>query len=146
MSRTITTEPVARFSGPPAERMVGRAQARAARAAAKPQGNYAPGSAGVKAAVEARANAFLRREELLDNAIHQGIISTSLRAHFAALWDADPDGTRAHLESIGLAKTLQASAATAPDAYDESALSAAERGRIAAAREGRGPRIINGGL
>ena len=145
MSRTIliTSEPVARFSGPPADRMAGR-PSRMARA----QGNYAPGGAGAKAAAEARAVSFLEREGALDAAMHQGVIDGSLRAHFATLWDADPEGTRAHLEGLGLAKSgpQPQAVAASPDAYDESALSATERRRIAAAREGRAPRVINGGL
>jgi hypothetical protein len=143
MSLIIEGKPAAGFFGPPADRMAGRPSLMAKAAAPKPQGNYKPKSkqAGASPTTAARANAFLRREEVLDNAVHQGVISSSLRAHFATLWDADPEGTRAHLESIGLARTQAQS-----DAYDESALSAAERGQIAAAREGRGPRIINGGL
>jgi hypothetical protein len=144
MSLIIEGKPAASFFGPPADRMAGRPSLMAKAAAPKPQGNYKPKpkqSQSSAATTAARANAFLRREEALDNAVHQGVISSSLRAHFATLWDADPEGTRAHLESIGLARTQAQS-----DAYDESVLSTAERGRIAAAREGRGPRIINGGL
>jgi hypothetical protein len=118
------------------------------------QGNYAPGAPGVaaaaalksRAATEARAASFLEREQVLDNAIHQGIISAGLRAHFATLWDADPVGTREHLESIGLARTTASATASSSEDYNDSALSRVERDRIAAARAGRTPRIIGGGL
>ena len=151
MSRTtiITSEPAARFSGPPADRMAGRPSRVAQAAAPRPQGNYRPKQPAqrVSAATEARANSFLDREAALDNAMHQGIISGSLRAHFATLWDADPEGTRAHLESIGLAKTGQQPVAASSDAYNDSALSDVERRRITAAREGRqATRVISGGL
>jgi hypothetical protein len=157
MSRTIviTSEPVARFSGPPADRMAGRSAARAARVQA--QGNYVPGGpagkaaaeAKAKAAAEARANSFLSRESLLDEAMHQGVIGGGLRAHYGECYDADPEGTRAYLRGLGLRDggTAAASAAVPSDGYDESRLSPAERTRITAAREGRQPsRIINGGL
>jgi hypothetical protein len=147
MSRTviITSEPVARFSGPPADRMAGRA----ARAQARAQGNYAPGGDGAKAAAEARANSFLSREALLDEAMHQGVIGGGLRAHYAECYDSDPEGTRSYLRGLGLRDggTAAASAAVPADGYDESRLSPAERNRITAAREGRQPsRVINGGL
>jgi hypothetical protein len=140
---------VAEFSSPPADRMAGRSSARAARAQA--QGNYAPGGTGAKAAAEARANSFLSREVLLDEAMHQGVIGGGLRAHYADCYDSDPEGTRAYLRGLGLRDggTAAASAATAApaDGYDESQLSPAERNRITAARDGRQPsRIINGGL
>jgi hypothetical protein len=151
MSRTIilTSEPVARFSGPPADRMAGRPR----KAAAQRAGNYTPKAKAaaptVSAATEARANSFLDREALLDAAMHQGVIGGGLRAHYAECYDNDPVGTRSYLQSLGLrgGGTHSASAAAASDQYDESALSNAERGRIAAAREGRRPsQIVNGGL
>jgi hypothetical protein len=142
MSRTvtITAEPVARFSGPPADRMAGRATARAARAAAaKPQGNYRP------------KDHSTTREQLLDEAVHAGVIDHGMRAHYAACYDADPSGTRSYLNALGLARMHSQStpppAQAEPDAYSQTGLSTAERGRISAAREGRGPaRIVNGGL
>jgi hypothetical protein len=145
MSRTITSEPVARFAGPPADRMAGRAQARVARMQAAGKGGHfvqaSTAEPRVSAATAARANAFLRREQVLDNAIHQGVISAGLRAHFATLYDADPQGTQAHLASIGLRD------APAADAYVESGLSPGERARIAAAHEGRSTgRFVHGGL
>ncbi len=127
--------------------MAGRSAARAARAQA--QGNYAPGGPGAKAAAEARANSFLAREALLDEAMHQGVIGGGLRDHYAACYDADPEGTRNYLRGLGLRDggTASASAALPADGYDESYLAPAERKRITAAREGRQPsRIINGGL
>jgi hypothetical protein len=139
-----------------------RAVARAARAAATARGNYGPGSAGaaavarakgkaqpqqsrVSAETTARANAFLSREALLDDAINQGVIDGSLRAHYATCYDRDPGGTQTYLQSLGLRSTATASASS--EVYVEANLSTAERTRIAAAREGRQPaRIVNGGL
>lgn len=144
---------VASFSSPPADRMAGRQQARAvaraARAAAPARGNYAPGSAGAAAVsrvkTQAKANAFLSREALLDDAINQGVIDGSLRAHYATCYDRDPGGTQAYLQSLGLRTTATATASS--EVYVEANLSTAERTRIAAAREGRQPaRIVNGGL
>jgi hypothetical protein len=153
MSRTIliTSEPVARFSGPPAERMAGRPR----RATAQRAGNYTPKAKAaapkVSAATEARANSFIDREALLDAAMHQGVIGGGLRAHYAECYDNDPEGTRSYLQSLGLrgggAHSATAAATATSDQYDESALSKAERGRIEAAREGRRPsQIVNGGL
>jgi hypothetical protein len=150
MSTTITGAPVARFSGPPADRMAGRAQARAARlSAAKPKGNYTPKKK-VSAATEARVEQFLDGEMLLDQAVHQAIIAPSVRPHYAQLMKADPVGTRAHLEALGMTSVSgERPAATQPsgDDYCESALTRAERERIAAAREGRSSaRFVHGGL
>ena|ERR1700686_1970145 len=161
MSRTIiiASKPVARFSGPPADRMAGRAQARAAKAAAKPQGNYTPKQK-VSTATEARVSSFLSGEDTIDQAIHQGVIGANMAAHFRALWLADPDDTRKYLEKLGLYPYPLASgpagnpevnppeqiAMTSAEEYPTGALSHAERGRIAAAREGRTQRVIHGGL
>jgi hypothetical protein len=137
MSRTVKRDQaVARFSGPPAGRMKGRS----ARAA----GNLKPAKpkTSAEAATVARANAFLDREALLDQAIHAGVIGSGMRAHYAACFDADPDGTRAYLQGIG----LPASQASAPEAYADANLSFQERNRIAAAREGKIPRIGGEGL
>ncbi len=141
---------VAEFSSPPADRMAGRASARAARAQAQDRGLHArAGAPKVSASTEARANSFLAREALLDEAMHQGVIGGGLRAHYGECYDADPEGTRAYLRGLGLRDggTAVASAAVPADGYDESYLSPAERGRITAARDGRQPsRIVNGGL
>jgi hypothetical protein len=120
------------YAGPPADRMAGR-PARAARAA----------KTTVSAATVAKAQGFLDREALLDEAVHQGVIGGALRTHYAACFDADPQGTRNYLAGIGL---VTRAAATPPDQYLDTHLSTRERERIAAAREGKGPRVINGGL
>lgn len=161
MSRVLNAaEAAVRYSGPPADRMAGRAAARAARAARaaapKQAGNYAPkhkpaasapaAAPRVSAATEARANAFLDRESLLDQAVNAGVIGANMRAHYARCFDADPAGTRSYLQSIGLHVSMAQGTQAASDAYVETHLSRAERERIAAARAGRGPSIINGGL
>jgi hypothetical protein len=133
--RTLDRSQAARtYDGPPADRMAGRpGGTRAARAA----GNLTPKPA-VSAATVARANAFLGREALLDHAVHAGVIGTNMRGHYAACFDADPEGTRAYLGGIGLARQ---EAAEASDAYDETTLSPVERQRIEAARQGGRPRL-----
>ncbi|HEX4436686.1 MAG TPA: hypothetical protein VH061_07810 [Solirubrobacteraceae bacterium] len=150
MGRVISGEPVARFSGPPADRMAGRSQARAARA----QGNYAPGSAGATAAakakakaattasVEARANSFLAREDLLDRAVASGVINSGMRAHYAQAYDADPGGCRQFLAKLGLRDD-----AVVVAAEDDglSLLTDAERENVANARAGRRPTFVHGG-
>jgi hypothetical protein len=136
--------PAVLFTGPPADRMAGRSAARAA--AAKPKGNYTP-----------KANATLSADQAIDQAIHQGIIGANMAAHYKVLWQADPIETRQYLEKLGLyPEPLASGPAGNPDphpeqiaasqVYDDSALSRAERGRIAAAREGRTGRVISGGL
>jgi hypothetical protein len=93
--------------------------------------------------------ASLDREALMDEAIHQGVIGGALREHYATCYDRDPAGTRAYLQSLGFrAQAQPAASATAAssDEYVQTHLSAAERGRISAAREGRSPRVISGGL
>jgi hypothetical protein len=147
MSRTITlhTKPVAQFSGPPADRMAGRST----RAVAPRGGEFTQAARKeVSAETASRANSFLSREALLDEAVHQGVIGHALRAHYAQCYDADPTGTRTYLQNIGLrlSTATAPAAATTSEEYDDSALSNAERGRIAAAREGRQPRFITGGL
>lgn len=133
-------------AGPPAVRMSGRAQARAARAAKAKGGNFTPKKPGVSAATVARANAFLSREAVLDDAINQGVISAGLRGHFAQLMEADPEGTRAYLEKVGLSRSAETQQAAAED-YPTSGLSDAERRRITAARGGQSSmRVVNGGL
>lgn len=142
MSRTviITSEPAARFSSPPADRIAGRPRRAAAQARA--------GAPRVSAATEARANSFLDREALLDAAMHQGVIGGGLRDHYAQCYDADPEGTRSYLQSLGLrGSTPGTASASASQEYVDTHLSSAERQRIAAAREGRQhSRIVNGGL
>jgi hypothetical protein len=129
--------------------MAGRAQARAARlSAAKPKGNYTPKKK-VSAATEARVEQFLDGEQMLDQAVHQAIIAPSVRPHYAQLMKADPVGTRAHLEALGMTSVSgqPPAAQAAGDDYCESALTHAERQRIAAARQGRSSaRFVHGGL
>lgn len=153
MSRTviITSEPIATFSGPPADRMAGRAQARAAR------GNYAAGAAGAKAAakakakaattasVEARANSFLAREELLDRAIASGVIQSGMRAHYAQAYDADAEGCRAFLAKLPGGAAVAAATVVAAEDDGMSLLTDAERENVENARAGRRPRFVNGG-
>jgi hypothetical protein len=153
MSQTITISgpPAVRFSGPPADRMTGRAQARAARAAAraKPPGNYTPKKPQISAATVERANQFLDGEADIDQAIHQGIINSGMASHFRALMKADPTNTRAYLQSLGLRRAGEPQpqqVAAASDDYPTSGLSSVERGRIAAAREGRASAVVHGGL
>lgn len=91
----------------------------------------------------------MEREDLLDQAIHDGRISANLREHYAACFDRDPAGTRDFLGKLGAAQRASAAPAPAPepDAYPTTGLSRAEQTRIAAAREGRTPgRVISGGL
>jgi hypothetical protein len=116
-----------------------RNAAHAARAARR-GGHHTQASAGVSAAAD--------REALMDEAIHQGVIGGALREHYATCYDRDPSGTRAYLQSLGLRAqaTPAVPAAASGDEYVQTHLSAAERGRISAAREGRSPRVISGGL
>jgi hypothetical protein len=122
---------IAEFAGPPADRMAGRAQARAARA-----------NLGSNISATLREGERGGREALLDQAVHAGVISSGLRAHYAACYDADPEGTRAYLSSLG----LRPSAPAASEEYPTAGLSRSELNRIEAAREGRTSRIVNGGL
>ncbi len=133
MSRTITGKPAARFSGPPTDRVKGRPSS--ARAA----GNLKSAKPAVSAATVARANSFLDREALLDHAINAGVIGTNMRAHYGTCFDADPEGTRAYLRGMGM--SARAASSAAPEAYADAHLSPQERNRIAAAREGKRPRI-----
>jgi hypothetical protein len=145
---------IAEFSAPPAERMAGRQQARAARAQAK---GYTPK---ISAATEARANAFLQGEATIDKAIWQGVIGANMASHYKALWLADPAETHKFLVSLGLVgdgdwkaepyggnpDPTPGKIASAAEEYSTAGLSKAELGRIAAAREGRASRIVSGGL
>jgi hypothetical protein len=150
MSRTLA-KPIATFSGPPADRMAGRAQARAARAQAQSKGGSYTQAASkveprVSAATEASASSFLAREELLDRAIASGVIQPGLRGHYARAYDADPDGCRAFLGKLpggaNLASTVVASAA---EDDGLSLLTDAERQNVMDARAGRRPRFVHGG-
>lgn len=143
MSGVIRGRPAARFAGPPADRMAGRPSRNAYKAkatAAKPA---------VSAATVARANSFMEREDLLDQAIYDGRINAGMRGYYAQCFDADPAGTRAFLGKMGhnpAASAPVAQPAPADDSYPESMLTNAERARVAAAREGRQPRrIVEGG-
>jgi hypothetical protein len=107
-------------------------------------GNLKPAKPAVSVATEARANAFLDREALLDHAINAGVIGANMRAHYAACFDADPEGTRSYLGAVGATRAAAVSGAS--DAYNDSALGPQERERIAAAREGKPPRIGGEGL
>jgi hypothetical protein len=142
---------IAEYAGPPAERMAGRQQARA-----QVQG-YTPK---ISAATEARANAFLAGETAIDNAIYSGVIGANMASHYRALWAADPAETHKFLVSLGLVgdgdwkaepyggnpDATPGKIASAAEEYNPAGLSKAELGRIAAAREGRTSRVINGGL
>ncbi|HEX4186640.1 MAG TPA: hypothetical protein VHY83_01965 [Solirubrobacteraceae bacterium] len=88
-------------------------------------------------ATAAKAQGFLDREALLDNAVHAGVISEGMRKHYATAYDADPAGCRAFLGKLGLRTETTASTAEPEDAYPDSLLSPQERQRVAAAREGR---------
>jgi hypothetical protein len=130
------------YAGPPAERMQGRPSRNALTAKA------------TKATTTATAppQTHTARESLLDRAVHAGVISQGTRPHYAQAYDADPDGTKAFLDSIGLRAQAggpppAAVAASASDSYDPAMLSDGERARIAAAGEGRQhTHIISGGL
>jgi hypothetical protein len=112
--------------------------------AAKAARAIEPAPAGISASTAERANRFLEREDLLDQAIHGGVINAGMRAHYQRAFDADPGGTRAFLASIGL-RAEAASAASEPDEYLNT-LTDNEQRRIAAARDGRPTsRFVNGG-
>jgi hypothetical protein len=116
--------------------MRGRPSKAAKAKAAKPK---------ISAATEARANAFLDREAMLDEAVNRGVIGANLRGHYAACFDADPQGTRSYLQALGLPARAAATQAAA-DEYVDTHLTPQERKSIAAAREGKRPRINHGGL
>jgi hypothetical protein len=89
------------------------------------------------------------RENLIDRAVHAGVINEGMRRYYRQAFDADPAGTRAFLGKIGLrgeAASATQAAGTGPDEYDDALLTPGERQRIAAAREGKPQgRFINGG-
>ncbi len=134
----------ASYDGPPAERMAGRPSRMRSVQASRPP---------VKAAAVNKQ--FEDKEEILDHAIHTGVISSGMRDHYSALWEADPKGTQEYLHKLGLTKQglnpdaapQKIAAAAEAEAYDESTLTDAERGRIAQARAGgRSAVFISGGL
>jgi hypothetical protein len=159
MSTIIVTEndkalvlgsPVARFAGPPADRMNGRNMARAKRATMR-------SSAATKPKGTPKANATLSGDQTIDQAIHQGIIGANMAAHFKVLWQADPDDTRKYLEKLGLIPDMGLNpdpspeqivkASSVDDSFPAEMLLPSEQKRIAAAREGRhSSRFVNGGL
>jgi hypothetical protein len=126
--------PIAKtYSGPPADRMVGRPSRNALTAKAERK---------ISDKTVARASSYLAREDLLDHAVHAGVINAGMRSHYAAAYDADPAGTREFLGKLG----LRSEASAAPEDYPDSMLTDSERANLAAAREGRQPnRIVNGG-
>jgi hypothetical protein len=136
------------FSGPPSDRISGRPSR--VQASARAQGNYSlKDPATISAATTARANQFLEREALLDQAIHAGLINAGMRGHYAQCFDADPTGTRTYLAQLGHSQApvpAAQGAAASGDDYPEGMLTNVERSRVAAAREGRPyGRIISGG-
>jgi hypothetical protein len=86
----------------------------------------------------------MEAEELIDRAVHGGVINEGYRAHYVAAYAADPAATRAYLTALGMrdAGATQATSADDSDAYPESFLTVGERKQVNAAREGRAPRII----
>ena len=164
MSRIIASgRGVQEFSAPPAVRMAGRpSRVAAAQAVRQAVRAAAPARAAAAAAASTKPSpkptqTRAERENLLDRAVHAGVISSNLRAHYSQAFDADPAGTRAFLGKIGLraeaapaaspAPTPAASAASGPEDYDQSLLTDGERARIQAAREGKQPGgFIHGGL
>lgn len=150
---------IAEFAGPPADRMAGRQQARAAKAQRGLHARASDQRPTISAATESRVNNFLSGEDAIDQAIHQGVIGANMAAHYRALWQADPVETREYLEKLGLYPNPLASGgegnpevnapekiAASQEEYPTAGLSRAERGRISAAREGRTGRVIHGGL
>ena len=82
------------------------------------------------------------RAQVLDRAVAEGKFPASRRAHYERLWDADPEGTEAFVASLEPSIVAESGSATtaAPEgdgSYVETHLTAAERGRIAAARAGQ---------
>jgi hypothetical protein len=104
-----------------------------------------------EAATQRRIDSYVSIEAMLDQAVHAGVIDGSLREHYCQLAAADPAGTRAHLNNLGLSmmgvrQTGSTTASANAEAYDSSHLTAAERGRIDAARGKRvASCIVHGG-
>lgn len=150
---TANTQPGARFAGPPTDRMQGRPSRQRqggqfVQAAAPAAGQRAGSKVNAKTA--ARAESFLAREQLLDEAVHASVINAGMRDHFARCYDADPAGTRHTLAALGLrtAASVQIQDAADTGIADDLSplLTATERKQAEAAREGRSPKIIHGGL
>jgi hypothetical protein len=102
----------------------------------------------VSAATEKRVNQYLDTETMLDQAILAGVIDGSLREHYSQCSAADPQGTREHLNNLGLnvmgvrQESRAVTASAKQEDYPSAHLTAAERGRIAATRRDR---IVDGG-
>lgn len=100
--------PAVIYAGPPADRMAGRAVARAAAAKRKQGGgNYkqkAKAKIKAKPQVTAEINASLARKNLLDHAVRAGIFNEGNRAAYEAMYDADPAGCKAFLARLGLSE------------------------------------------
>jgi len=103
-----------------------------------------------EAATQKRIDNYVSTEAMLDQAVHAGVIDGSLREHYCQLAAADPAGTRAHLNNLGLSmmgvRQTGATASAATEVYDSSHLTVAERNRIDAARGVAKPsRLVHGG-
>jgi hypothetical protein len=139
-----------RYSGPPADRMAGRPGTRTQAAAAparrapaavpQPATQAAARQPQVSAATERRVQTRLAAEDLIDRAVHAGVINEGTRAHYVAAYAADPAGTRQFLSDLGL-RDAQVTAQTAD--YDDTFLTPREREHVAAARDGKRGRIVN---
>lgn len=108
----------------------------------------------VSAANEKRINQYLDTEQMLDQAIHAGVISAGLREHYSQCSAADPIGTREYLNNLGLnmmgvrqeARGTSPSASAVQEDYPTAHLTDAERNRISASRDRRvATRIVDGG-
>jgi hypothetical protein len=90
-------------------------------------------------------------EGLLDLAIHQGAISSGLRAHFQEAFRADARGAREYLAALGVRAEGTSAVPTALDPSELPdggglAMSDAERVGVENARAGKRPSVVNGGL
>jgi hypothetical protein len=104
------------------------------------------------AATEKRVNQYLDTEDMLDQAIHAGIINVGMREYYSQCSAKDPAGTRAYLNNLGLSmmgvrqESRSVAASAVQEDYPTGALTDAERNRIAAAQGGRvASRIVDGG-
>jgi hypothetical protein len=96
------------------------ASASARAGAPRPRGNYEQ-KAKAKAQppvadTTARDIKLLAREHLLDHAVHAGVIQQGMRGHYATAFDADEQGCRAFLKSLGLHDVPKPQAASAEQA------------------------------
>ncbi len=155
MSRTVIITTTAAPGRPSLRLGMTVDDARAARmVGANPGGNYkakkpaakakAKAKAATTASVDARANSFLAREELLDRAVASGVIQDGMRPHYAQAYDADAEGCRAFLAKLPGGAAVAAATVVAED-DGMSLLTDAERENVANARAGRRPRFVNGG-